>query len=77
MAAVVIASVSRIESIGILRLHIFGEVPQLSMPMHPRFFFFISNFGAYHLVRFHETASSMSCSSPCDLIYCICLLAAD
>jgi hypothetical protein len=44
-------SVSRTESIQILRLHAWGTDPQLSMPMAQRYFFFIQNIGAYHLVR--------------------------
>ena len=51
MAGVVMLSVSRTESIQILRLHVWGTDPQLSMPMAQRYFFFIQNIGAYHLVR--------------------------
>ena len=50
MAGVVMLSVSRTESIQTLRLHAWGTDPQLSMPMAQRYFFFIQNIGAYHLV---------------------------
>jgi len=49
-AIVVWLSVSRIEGLGILRLHAFGSTPQLSMPMNSKYFFFLQNMGAYHLV---------------------------
>jgi hypothetical protein len=37
MSAVAVLSASRIEGLGILRLHAWGPRPQLSMPMDPKY----------------------------------------
>ena len=50
VSAIVMLSISRIEGLGILRLHAWGTHPQLSMPMDPKYFYFIQNIGAYHLI---------------------------
>jgi hypothetical protein len=50
-SVVVFASISRIESIAILRLRPCGRhFSVLSLPMQPKYFFFIQNLGAYHLL---------------------------
>jgi hypothetical protein len=50
-SAVVFASISRIESISVLRLRPCGrDVSLLSLPMEPKYFFFIQHLGAYHLL---------------------------
>jgi hypothetical protein len=54
VSGIVVLSVSRIEGLGVLRLHAWGTNPQVSMPMDPKYFFFVQNVGAYHLVRFHQ-----------------------